>query len=177
MDTINRPSNGRRPADSARSGQPPQSAGSGVSTRSKGKARRGFMNKIVVVVVVLVIATLAAGGYILLAGQTKLVGVDSNKYQALFLTNGQVYFGKLTQANRGTVKIQDIYYMQVQQKVQPSDDGKANTNDANTSLVKLGNELHGPEDQMYIPKDQILFWENLKDDGKVVDAIKNYQKK
>jgi hypothetical protein len=29
---------------------------------------------------------------------------------------------------------------------------------------------------MYISKDKVLFWENLKDDGQVVKAIKEYQK-
>jgi hypothetical protein len=39
--------------------------------------------------------------------------------------------------------------------------------------VKLGNEIHGPEQEMQISSSQVIFWENLKNDGKVVDAIKN----
>jgi hypothetical protein len=29
---------------------------------------------------------------------------------------------------------------------------------------------------MYISRDQVLFWENLKEDGQVVKAIREYQK-
>jgi hypothetical protein len=62
----------------------------------------------------------------------------------------------------------------VQQTVQPKDQS-ASSNNQQVSLAKLGGELHGPEDVMYVNRDQVLFWENLKDNGKVVTAIKNYQ--
>ena len=75
----------------------------------------------------------------------------------------------------------DVYYLQVQQSVQPSTTNPANTGDADqqpqVSLTKLGNELHGPTDKMHISKDQILFWENLKDESTVVKAIKEYKAK
>jgi hypothetical protein len=109
----------------------------------------------------------------------KTVSADSaiNKkaYQALFLTNGQVYFGHLSQVQDNYVKLKDIYYLQVQQTVQPKDSSAANAAaNQSVSLAKLGNELHGPEDVMYVSHDQVLFWENLKDSGKVAQAIKSY---
>lgn len=97
-----------------------------------------------------------------------------NKYQALFLTNGQVYFGKLSQVDSSYVKITDIYYLQVQQQVQPE---KKQEEQPQVSLAKLGSELHGPEDAMYVAREQVLFWENLKDDGKVARAIKDFKNK
>lgn len=101
-------------------------------------------------------------------------GVMRDRYQAVFLSNNQVYFGKISNVNADYVDLTDIYYLQVQQSVQPSD-GKSETN-PQVSLAKLGSELHGPEDRMRINRDQILFWENLKEDGKVVEAIKKNQK-
>ena len=67
----------------------------------------------------------------------------------------------------------DIYYVRVQQ-VQP---GAATTTNSssNISLVKLGNEIHGPEDAMYINKNNVMFWENLKSSGQVAKAIAQYQ--
>lgn len=103
-------------------------------------------------------------------------GVKGGQYQAVFLTNGQVYFGKVSDINSGYVKLSDIYYLQVQQSVQP--DSKKTTDDkdqSQVSLAKLGSELHGPEDTMYISRQQVLFWENLKNDGKVVQAINSYK--
>jgi hypothetical protein len=98
-------------------------------------------------------------------------GVMRDRYQAVFLSNNQVYFGKISNVNSDYVDLNDIYYLQVQQSVQPSD---KNAN-PQVSLAKLGSELHGPEDRMRINRDQILFWENLKDNGKVVEAIKKNQ--
>lgn len=88
------------------------------------------------------------------------------KWQAVFLTNGQVYFGRLQNYNREYLLLQDVYYLQVAQPLQQGQPQPQNLN-----LVKLGSELHGPEDTMFIPKDKILFWENMKADAQVVRAI------
>ena len=112
-----------------------------------------------------------------LSALTADTNVKGSQFQAVFLTNGQVYFGKLSKVNNGYVKLTNIYYLQVsssgsQSTVQPSSSTAAQQQ---VSLAKLGGELHGPEDSMYINHEQMLFWENLKDSGKVVQAIKNYQ--
>lgn len=95
--------------------------------------------------------------------------IKHGQYQAVFLTNGQVYFGKYTDAGpRDNVTLSNIYYLQSDSKtVQPADKQA----DAKLSLVKLGSELHGPEDTMFIKRNQILFWENLKNDSQVVKSI------
>lgn len=102
--------------------------------------------------------------------------IDSSRYQAVFFTNGQVYFGKLRSVNSGYMKLTDIYYLQAQSNTKDSQNPQQ-TNDkgSDVQLIKLGNEVHGPEDEMIISKDQILFFENLKSDGRVTDSIKQYQ--
>lgn len=100
--------------------------------------------------------------------------INTNQYQALFLTNGQVYFGKLSNVNDDYAKMTDIYYLQVQQAVQPAD--KKAAEQPQVSLAKLGSELHAPEDTMMVNRDQVLFFENLKEDGKVVKAIRENTK-
>lgn len=100
--------------------------------------------------------------------------VDTTKFQAVFLNGGQVYFGKIKQLNSKFLAIEDIYYLRVNQQIQP--DGTTKTDNQNISLAKLGSELHGPDDRMVINQDQILFWENLKKDGQVVKAIDDYKK-
>lgn len=95
--------------------------------------------------------------------------VQKNRYQAVFLNGGQAYFGKVKTLNDRFIDLSDIYYI--------STNGQSNENtQANISLVKLGSELHCPQDRMIINRDQVLFWENLNDDGKVVNAIKQWQK-
>jgi hypothetical protein len=136
----------------------------------------GMLNT--VLVILLIVTSVFATVYLamrVIGGQNS-TQVKGKQYQALFLTNGQVYFGKLKKVDDSYVRLTDIYYLQVQQQVQPGQQNNAEQQ-PNVSLAKLGSELHGPEDTMYISRDQVLFWENLKDDGKVTQAIKQYQEK
>jgi len=105
---------------------------------------------------------------------------DQGKYQAVFLTNGQVYFGKMATHSLSYVELTDIYYLQVKPVLQQGEGDNSNKNaqaqqQTELSLVKLGNELHGPQDRMMLNKDQVVFIEDLKDDSKVTEAIKRYQ--
>ncbi len=100
-----------------------------------------------------------------------LLTVDSTKNYAIFLTNGQVYFGKLKLESPDFV-LTDIYYLPTTSSGTLQSNG---TGSGDVSLVKLGNELHGPTDEMIIASQQVLFYEQLKDDGKVVKAIKAYE--
>lgn len=102
--------------------------------------------------------------------------VDNKKQQAVFLTNGQVYFGKIKDINKQYVDLQDIYYLNVNQQVQPNqkDANSQQSQNNSISLVKLGCELHGPVDQMLINRDQVSFWENLRSDGQVAEAISKW---
>lgn len=107
---------------------------------------------------------------------------DLTKYQAVFLTNGQVYFGKVIDVNRQTLILEDIYYLRASRDLQASQESsQATTTEEiladNFSLIKLGSEIHGPEDKMSINLNQVMFVEDLKDSSKVVEAIKAYQSK
>lgn len=99
-------------------------------------------------------------------------------YQAVFLTNGQVYFGKLSDVSAAYATLKDIYYLQVTQPpLQGSaQEGQQQQAQPQLSLVKLGQELHGPVDEMKINRDQILFFEDIKEDGRVMQAVREYQK-
>lgn len=152
--------------------QPEQPAAARKGTTA-GKSKK-WLVPVIIAALVLVIGAGIAYKLVLKKNNAGLVGVNTNQYQALFLTNGQVYFGKLKAADSKTVQIKDIYYLQVQQAVQPKE---GEEQQGETQLVKLGQELHGPEDEMFIDRGQVLFWENLKNDGKVVTAIKEYQNK
>ena len=118
------------------------------------------------------------------SGSTKNFGrlsdwADFSRYQAVFLSNGQVYFGKVTDANQQTLVLENIYYLRSAGNLQTSDANNSTAAPAtdNFSLVKLGNELHGPEDKMSINLSQVLFIEDLKPDSKVVEAIRAYELK
>lgn len=134
------------------------------------------LNKLLVALLVVLAAfAIIAVLWRVFTGATADGAIKGKQFQALFLTNGQVYFGHLSNVNGQYVKLTDIFYLQVQQPVQPSNNSSSSSSNQQVSLAKLGNELHGPEDTMYVARDQVLFWENLKNDGKVVKAISDYQ--
>lgn len=124
-----------------------------------------------VVIVVLVYALWATKGFGIWKNQGN--EVKTGNYQAVFLSNGQVYFGRLSGINSQYATLEDIYYLQVQ-KIQPKPEEQAT---GKLTLIKLGSELHAPVDKMKINKDQVLFYEDLKEDGKVMQAIKRYKEK
>jgi hypothetical protein len=125
----------------------------------------------------ILVAALAALMYF--GGPNESNYIDKSKQQAVFLTNGQVYFGKIKSVNEKFLDLRNIYYLNVNQQVQPNQSTTNQQNQQaqnNVSLVKLGCELHGPLDRMIINRDQITFWENLKDDGQVTKAIAEWVK-
>lgn len=108
-----------------------------------------------------------------------------SEYTAVFLTNKQVYFGVLEGYETEPV-LKDVYYLRTQPRLQESTSPEGNTgvqeetNVAGVSdmtLIKLGNELHGPTDSIQINRDHILFVERLREDSRVVQAIRDYKTK
>lgn len=123
----------------------------------------------------LILAFLIALGWKILALYGVVPSYDfpvtsSQEWQSVFLTNNQVYFGHLKNYNKGYAVLKDIYYLRVSDPLQQGSPPQP----PQINLVKLGGELHGPQDAMYIPKDKIMFWENLKADSQVVQAINNF---
>lgn len=119
----------------------------------------------------LIVAGIAAVAIILLGAYLITTRSSSNLYQAVFLSNGQVYFGKITHRGWKSLSVRDVYYLQVKNIPTSS----VATDDL--SLIKLGNELHGPEDGLEINWDHVLFIESLRSDSRVVNAIENYHRR
>lgn len=135
--------------------------------------RAGPMWLRVIWIVLLFSATILAVAMVVLlyiGGNPEAKLIDKAKFQAVFLTNGQVYFGSITHVNDKYVDLKNIYYLSVNQSVQP-EQKKEGEDQTSVSLVKLGCELHGPVDEMVINREQVTFWENLKTDGQVSQAI------
>ena len=85
----------------------------------------------------------------------------TSQWKAVFLSNNQVYFGHFVEIPfAGTITLKNVYYLQFAQGQQ------LDTQDqSQLKLVRLGNEIHGPTDEMVIPMSQILFWETLRSDS------------
>ncbi len=78
------------------------------------------------------------------------------QYQAVFLANGQTYFGRFYDRIGAYAKIEDVYYLQQTQSADPNAA-------PDTKIVRRGRELHEPSSRMLVPKSAILFVEDLRD--------------
>lgn len=152
-----------------------QAAAPSATTRGKSSSKR-FKLPIIVVVTLIVLA--AAGWFAWSNLQNPSTAIQADKYQAVFFTNGQVYFGKLHAFAGGYLRLTDIYYLQTQNATSANSKNpqQTSTDQNNVQLIKLGDEIHGPQDEMIISKDQVLFYENLKSDGRVAQSIAKYKK-
>ena len=113
-------------------------------------------NKLVVIVVIVVILLVIFGPK------------QDKTYQAVFLTNDQVYFCSLSGLNSPFPVLNDVFYLRVQQILQPSD---LKNPTQQLQLVRMGSELHSPKDTLKISRDSIRFVEDLSADSQVVKAI------
>jgi hypothetical protein len=87
------------------------------------------------------------------------------QYQAVFLANGQTYFGRYYDRIGAYAKIEDVYYLQ---QTANADSGQPST----TKIVRRGGELHSPAPRMLVPKTAVLFVEDLTDDSAIAKFMR-----
>lgn len=92
--------------------------------------------------------------------------VDTGGYQVVYLASGQAYFGKLQNTTGEYLLLRSAYTTQNQTGVEDNAQPQ-------TSLIKLSEQVYGPQDSISLKSDQVVFWQNLKDDSKVAQAIRN----
>jgi hypothetical protein len=125
-----------------------------------------------------ILATLAV---LLLAGLVAFVGIFvfhvtrplppidlATEYQAVLLSNGTVYYGKLEHPESAHPILRDVYYVQTQV------DNK--TKEVSNTLVKRGNEWHAP-DHMVLNGNHILLMEPVAPDSAVSKLIAELKKR
>jgi len=87
-------------------------------------------------------------------------------YQAVLLTNGSAYFGKLERYGTAQPVLTEVYYIVSQNNPE--------TKQSSNVLVKRGKELHEP-DRMYLNPNQILCVEPVGTNSKVAQLIAQAQ--
>ena len=88
--------------------------------------------------------------------------VFTTPYQAVLLTNGTAYFGKLEGYGTPRPVLNEVYYIVSQTNPE--------TKQPSNILVKRGKELHEP-DRMYLNPNQILCVEPVGEKSKVAQLI------
>ncbi|HCR55350.1 TPA: hypothetical protein DIV49_00090 [Candidatus Saccharibacteria bacterium] len=119
---------------------------------------------VIPVALVVLLGFLAAWMWLIPHGQR----IKTDGYQVVYLTNNQAYFGKLQNTEGSYLVIEGAY---TAQEVQAPATSKNKTPETQTTLVKVRDQVAGPEDSIAIRADQVLFWQNLRSDSKVSQAI------
>ena len=118
---------------------------------------------IVLIVLVLVVRTqLFRAGIATLFAPSATEAIDRSTYQAVFLANGSTYFGKLQAQGDDWFLLSDVFYLSASEQ-------------SGTQLIKRGTEPQGPKEPMIIPRDQVLFIENMRDDSDIATLIRKYK--
>jgi len=112
---------------------------------------------LVVIVFVLVVV------YLSYASGSKIFPFSENKYQAVQLISGEIYFGKLSFLPK--LKLSQVAFVQTRQ-------GESATSTPETQLVPLSSLYFAPENEMYLVEKQILWWANLQPESQLVKLLK-----
>lgn len=128
-----------------------------------------IVNRLRIVFWIVIIVGAVLVFVILIRGQ-ELVIRHPETYQAVFLDNDQVYFGKLKPLNRDFWSLTDIYYLRAGTIQQAGTEGSPQID-----LIKLGAELHAPRDEMIINKAHVIFYEDIGENSEVMKLIKKHK--
>ena len=117
--------------------------------------------------------------FFLVAGCNGVPGKGSSKagsdmaftteFQAVFLDNGQAFFGKLENPDSSYPLLKEVFY--IQRQVNPN-----NKDEVKNILIKRGSEWHGP-DKMYINSSHIVLIEPVSASSQVAKLMKEAQAK
>lgn len=159
--------------------QPSSTRESDISVIKKNKIEPRWFRMIVVVqlslismLVISIAVFTAIGGK--RSGESNYI--DNNKYQAIFMNRGEVYFGKISDVTPSYLRIVDVYSINQEQTTNGTQQPTDSTSTKNYDLTKIVKGVHCPTDAMIIYKDQVSYWENLQSEGQVVKIIEEYKK-
>lgn len=131
----------------------------------------GMIRRLIWSLLILALLGLAAYGLVTLVETDPFGGrVNEARYQAVFLSNDRVYFGRLRPAGREFYELRDAYF------IQQATAGEGEEQKPTQQVKPISEELQGPERNMLIPRRQVVVVENLRKDSAVAAAIDRVKK-
>ena len=107
-------------------------------------------------------------------GGPKVQPLESKSdYVAVYMENSKVYFGKMEGADSDEPKLTDVFTLNVNTSQAEGSDAPQ----TDFELVKMTDQFQSPTDLLVLSRNKILYWEPLKDDSRVVEAIGKYNSK
>mgnify|MGYP001564760669 CR=1 FL=1 len=142
-----------------------------VRVNAQRKSGWGFSPYFILILVVLGGTYFAYVNYFMKGATAPTSSFFVEKFYAVFLDNGDVYFGKLSEKDSPFVTLDNAFYLRVTQT-----DAQGNPITApQLNLVKLGNEVHKPLGTIEIQRNHIVSVQELAPDSQVIKIIKEQQ--
>lgn len=134
---------------------------------NKSEVSKKNKSSIIAIIVVAIVAVLLAAYFFFFKDML------NKTYKAVFLDNNEVYFGKMSRKDGNYVNLKDVYYLQITQTTKQDANGQA-YQEPGYNIIKMGTEIHGPKNEMEIPKEHILFMQDLDKTSNVLKVIQQY---
>ncbi len=120
--------------------------------------------------IILIVVVVLGGGVYMYGRNASWWGKPSMK--AIFLVNGQVYFGQISRESSRDLYVNNVYYIQLQDQVDPTAaEGDQSKTVQVPTLLKRGEELHRPYGDMRINREQVVAIENVGADSPIFQQI------
>ncbi len=138
-----------------------------VSQRPKdNKSSKGWM---ILTLLILIIILVGALWFI---KQPDSNFVKDANLKAIALDNGQVYYAKVAKEDALNIYLDDVYYIQTEQRIIPAQDEESEDQVVNVPvLVKRGDELHKPTGLLQINRDRVVGIETIGEDSEILLEI------
>jgi len=104
------------------------------------------------IIFIIALAILVIGFFVFRGG----FGFEKDRYSAVYLNSGEIYFGKLS-SSFGWFKLTDVYLLQRDEK--------------GLNLNRFKDVVWQPAEPLNIKKDKVVFWSYLTETSPVIQAI------
>jgi len=133
------------------------------------QVNQGLIKRIILVLVVIITGSIIYWSFF----HNQQAASDKEiSWYSIKLVDGKIYYGQISDLSADPVEVSNVYYDYDQIK---GDETTGSTQEKSETesirLVKRGKETHGPTGTMYIVRDQIVHFEELGNNSKVLQAI------
>ncbi len=148
----------------------PSTDGAGRESASRAELRRSRTPVAAVLLALLVGIILGAGGATLLRPSSDgfAGAIDETRYQAVILSNDKVYFGKISAASGDFYELKNAFFLRETRAGDGAEPVRA--------LLPVNREIHAPDNDMLIRKEEVVLVENLAKDSPILQEIQRQKR-
>ncbi len=136
-------------------------------TKKQSGGSKGWLAITLVVIIVALVGALLF--------MNKNEGLEKElSYKSVVLDTGQVYYAKVVKEDALNFYLDDVYYIQTEQKTIPSEDEEPQVITVPV-LIHRGDELHKPQGLLQINRSKVVLIEEIGEDSEIIQEINRLQ--